>query len=241
MNIKGKTFLITGASQGIGRYLAVHFAAKAGRVIVAARNAVHLEATAERVRAVGGECLAVACDLRRPDTLEQLARRALEGAGGVDVLINNAADVTSKPFLDTSLEDIEGLVKTNVTGCLQLTRLVAPMMIARGGGAVVNVSSLAGYKPNPTQTVYSVSKAAVNGISEALRAELAPHGIAVINAALSSVAVEGDAAPGQVPVAEVARRLEQAIVRETPELFLSPITKWLMRLYKFYPPLMRLR
>lgn len=246
MRLEGSTILITGASRGIGRHLAVHFAPTASLIIVTARTEAGLRETAGMVEGAGGRCIVCVSDLGRLDTLECLAKEVRCKADRLDVLINNAADVTSKPFLDTTCEEIAGLIRANVTGCLQLCRLVAPIMMEQGGGTIVNISSLAGYKPNPAQTVYSVSKAAVNAIAEALRSDLGSKGIRLMNVALASVAAEGPPAegppkPGQVPVAEFAKRLEEAIRRDETELFLSPLTKWLMRLYRFYPPLARLR
>lgn len=242
MDFAQTTMLITGASQGIGRHLAVHFAECGANVYITARHEEGLRETAQRVQdAVRRRCAYFVSDLRRPDTLEGLVDWVQSEAGRVDVLINNAADVTSKEFLNTTLEEIDGLIRTNVTGCLQLCRLLVPEMIPCGGGMIVNISSLAGYKTNPGQTVYSISKAAVNAISESLRVELSDKGIHVMNVALSSVAAGYTPKSGQMPVAQFARILERAMQRRTKELYLSPLTKWLMRLYHFYPPLSRLR
>ena len=242
MDFASTTMLITGASQGIGRYLAVHFAEKGADVILTARNEVNLQATAQLVEdAVRRPCPYIVSDLRDTASLEALVKRIEDLDVGVDVLVNNAADVTSRPFLETSMEEIDGLIRTNVIGCLQLTRLLTPAMVERGGGMVINLSSLAGFKTNPGQTVYSISKAAVNGISDALRVELSDQGIHVMNVALSSVGVEEPLRPGQVPVARFAVELERAIHKRQDELYLSPITKWLMRLYRLYPPLARIR
>lgn len=242
MQIAHATMLITGASQGIGRYLAVYFAEKGANVVLTARHDANLRETAALAEtAAGRPCRYYVSDLRRRESLVALAGELERHADGVDILINNAADVTSKPLLDTSLDEIEHIIAANVTGCLELCRLIAPMMAARGRGMIINISSLAGYKPNPAQTVYSVSKAAVNSISEALRAELGPQGIHVMNVALASVGVAEPLRPGQVPVARFAARLERAILRDETEVFLSPMTKWLMRLYRFWPALARLR
>jgi short-subunit dehydrogenase len=233
--------LITGASQGIGRCLAVHFAPCAAELILVARSAAGLDETAAQVRSAGGHACALPADLRDPASIQRVADSIRQSGTRVDVLINNAADVTSKPLLGTSLDEIDSLIRTNVIGCLQLCRLIAPLMIEQGRGLIVNVSSLAGYKPNPTQTAYSVSKAAVNGLSDALRAELGPKGIQVMNVALASISIDQAPRPGQVPVAVFAQRLERAIERDETEVFLSVLTKWLMRLYRFFPALARLR
>jgi NAD(P)-dependent dehydrogenase (short-subunit alcohol dehydrogenase family) len=226
-----KHILVTGASRGIGRYLCSWFASRGADVIGTVRTSQN---TPEQYRTLR-------MDLKEPDSIENLAARLKESMPRLDILINNAADTTSKPLRETSFDEIDSLVRTNVTGMLQLCRAVAPWMAETGGGAIVNISSLAGYKPNPSQTAYCVSKSAVNGASDAIRAEFAPCGIRVLNVALPSIAVDGDPKPGQVPVAVYAARLERAIERGDTELFLSPITKWLMRLYHFYPPLSRLR
>ena len=237
MNVSDCTMLITGASRGLGRTLSVHFAGRGAKVVLAARSEEGLRETADLVREHGVACTHYVCDLADCASLERLAADLADAGDAVDVLVNNGADVTSRPLLDTSLEEIERLVRTNMTGMLQLTRLLAPGMLERGRGMIVNISSLAGYKPNPSQTVYSASKAGVNGISLALRAEFRNTPIHVINVALSSV---GDA-PGQVPRAQYAQRLERAIAREEHELYLSPASKWLMRVYQLWPALARMR
>ncbi len=239
MDISKATILITGASQGIGRHLAVHFAQKCAGLILTARNEANLKETARLAQ--GCPVTYFASDLANKESLVLLVESIKQSGQRVDILINNAADVTSLPFMSTSLEQIDSLIQTNVAGCLQLCRLVAPMMVEAGRGMIINSSSLAGYKTNPFQTVYSISKAAVNAISDSLRTELSPKGITVMNLAVPGVAVNGPAKPGQMPPDIFAKRLERAIENEETEVFFSPITKWLMRLYKFYPPLARIR
>jgi len=235
MNWQGETVLITGASQGIGRALALHFAPRCAMTYLVARNEERLAETVALVEKAGGACSPIVADLRDPQSLQRVAE-AVDKAG-VSVLINNAADVTSKPFQQTSLEEIDSLLRTNVIGPLQLTRLLVPKMIEQGHGAIVNVSSLAGYKANPTQTVYSISKSSVNAMSEALRKELAPSGIRVVTLALPSVALEGEPTTGHVPVAEVCASIERAIERGEREVFFSLASRWLMRLYRAFPAL----
>lgn len=243
MKLTGATILITGASQGVGRHLAVYLARNIERaeLILTARNEQNLRESARMVAEAGGECTVHPSDLRDPRSLENLADMLRRDGRGVNVLINNAADVTSKPLMQTSLDEIDNLVRTNVTGALQLCRLIIPIMQESGGGVIVNMSSLAGYKPNPSQTVYSATKTAVNGMSDALRAEFRDTPIRVLNVALSSIYVSGARRPGQVPVDVLGKKLLRAIERDSAELYLSPVTKWLMRLYKFYPPLARIR
>lgn len=225
------TVLITGATGLVGSGLARHFAARGWRVVLTARDSERLRALSTEL----GGAAAYAADLSDVVSLERLVEKL--GADGVtpDVLINNAADITSKPLLETSLAEIESIVRVNVTGPLQLCRLLAPGMVGRGSGTIVNVSSLAGYKPNPTQTVYSITKGAVNAMSEALRAELRPRGIHVVNVALMGVGV----GPGRIAVEEVGRRIERAITDKCAEVFFYLRTGLLMRIYAAFPCLAR--
>ncbi|HRI88631.1 MAG TPA: SDR family NAD(P)-dependent oxidoreductase [Candidatus Hydrogenedentes bacterium] len=228
-----KTVLITGATGVVGKGLVKHFFTKGYRVVLTARHADTLATVA--ADHAGTTCHAA--DLADIKSLERMTE-ALVSAGQVpDILINNAADVTSKPFLDTSTEEIQRQIQVNVTGTLQLIRLLAPAMIAKGGGAVVNVSSLSGYKANPAQTVYSITKGAVNAMTDALRADLGLRGVHCVNIALMGVG-EG---PGRIPVSEVAERIERAVLRGEAEVFFYRSTKWLMRLYGAFPVLKRNR
>lgn len=241
MLLSDKTIFVTGASQGIGQYLCVHFAGKCARVIGVARSESGLKETADLISDAGGRFDWHIADLSKVESLKTLAATLQGDNVGIDVLIHNAADVTSKSFEDTSLDEMDRLVRTNVTGPLQLTRLVLPLMADRRDPSIVTISSLAGYKPNPAQTVYSVTKWAVNGLAQALRADLGPKGFHVLNVALSSVGTRDTTAPGQVPVAHFAQALERAIERREDELFLSGASKWLMRLYQLYPPLAKVK
>lgn len=235
MPVNEKTILLTGATGTVGSGLATCLAARGARMLVTARRAEPLEALTSRIRSEGGLCEWCVSDLRDSESLKRLAEFACNRERPVDALINNAADTMSKPFRETTLEEIAKSIETNLTGTLQLTRLVVPAMIERGQGALVNISSLAGYKPNPAQTVYSIAKGGINAMSEALRSELKPSGILVINVALMGVG-EGSM---RIPVEAVARRVERALDRGEPEVFFYRSTRWLMRLYGLMPELKR--
>ena len=239
MELRETTILITGASQGLGRALAIYLAGQGARLILASRNETGLQETREQIagRDAASSVHTYALDLSRLGSVRALVQSIEREGLLVDVLINNAADVTSKPLLDTECEEINRLVRTNVSGPLQLTRLLLPRMIAHGRGMVVNISSLAGYKANPSQTVYSITKTAVNGMSRALAAELRGTPVRVMNVALSSV---GEGA-SQVPAERYASQLAAAIQNDAEELFLSPKSKWLMRAYQAFPGLGKLR
>jgi short-subunit dehydrogenase len=240
MNWADQTVVITGASQGIGRRLAEHFAPKCKRAIILARNGTAIASLANNLQNLGAHCDGVELDLRDPAAIAEFAARDI--CRSVDIVIHNAADTTSKPFAETSLEEIDSLMRTNVIGPLQLTRLLLPGMRERGRGAIVHLSSLAGFKPNPAQTVYSASKGGVNAMSDALRRELEPLGIRVVNLALPSVALDGAPAPGAIPVERVAAMIERAAAgSRSGDFFFSPVSRWLMRSYRAFPFLSELR
>jgi hypothetical protein len=233
---QSRTMVITGATGTVGCGLARHFATQGAQLVLTARNTERLNELARSLSPDTNRIHVKSSDLTNVDSLVAFEAFIRDTVPRVDVLINNAADVTSKPLMESSLEEIERQIHTNVTGTLQLCRLVAPIM-AEGERIIVNISSLAGYKPNPKQTVYSVSKAGVNAISNALNAELGPRGFHVVNVALMGI---GDG-PRQEPAAVFAERLEQAMNRRQHEMFLYRRTKWLMRLYGLIPALARLR
>lgn len=223
--------LITGATGTVGCGLARHFAGRGWRVILTGRDAARLDALSASL----DNAPAYAADLADAASLERLAADLRADGHSCDVLVNNAADVTSKPLLETSLEEIDRIVRTNITGTLQLCRLFGEQMATRGSGTIINISSLAGYKPNAAQSVYSITKGALNVAAEALRAELGPRGIHIVNVALMSVG----AGPKQIPVEIVAKRIDRAIEHREPEVFFHQISKWLMRLYAACPQLAR--
>lgn len=229
-----KVIAITGATGTVGQGLARHFASRGARLVLTARDQERLDALAKSLPP--GKVHAKSADLSDPDSLRALEAFLRDAFPHLDVLINNAADITSKPLMETSLEEIDAQIRTNVTGTLLLCRLLVPLM-QDGMKRIVNISSLAGYKPNPAQTVYSISKSGVNAISAALQAELRAQGFCVLNVALMGI---GDG-PRQVPVADFASRLERAVERRQHELFLYRRTEWLMRLYGLIPALARLR
>jgi NAD(P)-dependent dehydrogenase (short-subunit alcohol dehydrogenase family) len=175
LDLSGRVAVITGASRGIGAAVAQAFAGAGARVVLASRKLEGLEAVAAEIRAGGGEAVAMACHTGRAADVEALAARAEEAFGGIDVLVNNAA---TNPHFGPLLEADEGqwdkTFEVNVKGYVHAIRACVPRMRARGGGAIVNVASVAGLVPHSGLGVYGVSKAAVLMVTKTLAAELAP-------------------------------------------------------------------
>jgi NAD(P)-dependent dehydrogenase (short-subunit alcohol dehydrogenase family) len=174
-DLSGKVAVITGASRGIGAAFASAFAAAGARVVLASRKLEGLEAVAAEIRAAGGEALAVACHTGRAAEVEALAARAEEAFGGIDILVNNAASSPHfGPVLTAEEAQWDKTFEVNVKGYFHTVRSCVPRMKRRGGGAVVNIASVAGLAPHSGLGVYGISKAAVLMLTKTLAAELAP-------------------------------------------------------------------
>ena len=179
-SIAGSRILITGASQGIGQALAVTAAARGARVLAAARNAGLLAQLAEQVRARGGTIETVQCDITGPADRQKLADAAVQRFGGLDILVNNAGIGATGHFADVGAERVRAIFEVNFFGLTETTRVFLPLLKQGNRPAIVNISSIAGKRGIPARSEYSASKFAVQGFSEALRAELAKDGIDVL-------------------------------------------------------------
>jgi NAD(P)-dependent dehydrogenase (short-subunit alcohol dehydrogenase family) len=172
--------VITGAGSGIGLDLARRFVAEGASVVINGRNREKLERAR---RSLGDErrVVAVAGDVGDPATARAVAMAAREYFGGVDVLVNNAGIFGSKPFLESTVEDLERFFTTNVKGTYLMTQAIVPLMIASGGGSIINVGTTLVQQAMTTLPVSAAmaSKGGVHALTVSLAAELARHGIRV--------------------------------------------------------------
>lgn len=189
----GKTALITGAGKGIGKGIALAFAEVGANVVVAARTESEIEATAEAARAFGVEALAVPTDVLQRADLEALAKAADERFGGVDILVNNAGGGPHQPALRTSEKVFETALRFNVTQAFLLSRLVAPGMLERGHGSILNISSSLGHVVGRGFVAYGTAKAALEHMTKLLADELSPK---IRVNSISCGAIETDALRG---------------------------------------------
>lgn len=179
-DLRGKQALVTGASSGIGAAFARLCAARGADVIVTARRAENLEALAkELVDRHGVKVTVVPLDLGAPGGAAALFEKT-EGAGlRVDVLINNAGGGHHRYFVDSSWEKIEQQIQLNLLSLTELTWRFSKVMLARGGGHILNVASVGAYTPTPSYAVYSATKAFVRDVTEAIAYELRGTGVRV--------------------------------------------------------------
>jgi 3-oxoacyl-[acyl-carrier protein] reductase len=172
----GKVALITGGARGIGRATAQAFAAEGARVIVADVDADAAEATA---RALGGGAIGVAIDVSDPQSVKSVVASVLSRAERIDVLVNNAGITRDASLLKTSDEAWDSVIGVNLTGTFYMTREVAPHMVARGSGAILNASSVVGVYGNFGQTNYVATKSGVIGMTRVWARELGRKGVRV--------------------------------------------------------------
>ncbi len=176
MRVKDSIVVVTGASSGIGRATALAFATRGSAVVLAARRQPALNEVARECESAGGQALAVPTDVSDFKAVDELARRAVQRFGRLDVWVNDAAVTLFAPFLEAPLEDIRRVLEVNVIGYVHGAKAALPYMKEQGAGVIVNVSSVVGVVPQPYTHAYSMSKAAVKVLSESLRQELMLEG-----------------------------------------------------------------
>jgi 7-alpha-hydroxysteroid dehydrogenase len=181
--------LVTGASKGIGRGIALGFAEAGADVALASRTRADLERVAEEVRARGRRALVVPCDVNERGQLEALVESAWKEFGRIDVLVNNAGGSPPKPALRTSERMFEQAFHFNVTSAFLLSRLAIPRMLEGGGGAVLNISSGMSWLVEKGFVAYGTAKAALSHMTRLLAYELAPR-VRVNAIAVGAVATE---------------------------------------------------
>lgn len=178
--LKHRQAVVTGGGRGIGRAIALAFAREGADVCVTARTASEIEAVAREIEALGRRALAIPADVTDPAAVQRLRERVLGAWDGVDLLVNNAGWGVFKPVLELTLEEWESTLAVHLRGAFLCTQAFAPAMIARGGGVILNVSSMSAYRGAPEYGPYGAAKAALNHLTQTLAAELKPHRIRVV-------------------------------------------------------------
>lgn len=181
MEIRGTTALITGASRGIGRAIAIELAKQgAKRLLLVARSAERLADVAAEVQLWGTEVITLPLDLTQVVEVNVAIAQAWRNHGPIDLLVNCAGVAHQTPFLQARLPQVQEEIAVNLIGMYTVTRLIGRRMAARRQGKIVNVSSLMGKLAAPTMATYSATKFAIQGFTQALRGELAEQNVQVI-------------------------------------------------------------
>jgi 3-oxoacyl-[acyl-carrier protein] reductase len=234
VELRGARAIVTGASTGIGRAIALEFARQGASVVLAARNAERLAEVAEQIRIEGGRALVLPADVTAGGAVEALVQKCLAEFGGVDILVNNAGVGLGSLIADASEANVDAIFALNVLAAARGIRSVVPHMRAQRKGMVINISSLAGRIVLPRSGYYSATKFALTAIGDALRMEEADNGIQVMNVfpgnttsdfSRNRLAGKGRAAHQRliipVPAERVARRIARGVLRNERNVYVS--------------------
>ncbi|MBW4684580.1 MAG: SDR family NAD(P)-dependent oxidoreductase [Komarekiella atlantica HA4396-MV6] len=178
-DIAGKTVVLTGASGGIGAFIARALAKEQATVVSVSRSPKALDQICAEVNAAGGKGISIPFDLSKLEKFSVLIQEIYRLAGPIDILINNAAIEKYRPFQNYTLEDFQSILTTNLLAPMELTRLLLPTMLERNSGHIVNIASSAGKKGAPYNSIYSASKAGLIMWSDAIQQELANTNVGV--------------------------------------------------------------
>jgi short-subunit dehydrogenase len=245
MQWEGATTLITGASRGIGRAVAVAAAGQGARVGLIARDEADLRAT---LAAAGGRGAVAVADVADPDALAAAIRALEDELGPTDVLVANAGIGAYGAFADLTADEAERIVRVNVLGTVHALRAVVPGMVARRRGHIVTIGSIAGRIGSPFEAIYSATKFAGVGLTEALVVELEPYGIGVSLVNPGPVATDFGAARGHpydrarpqpVPAEDVAQAVIRAVEDDRHEVYVPRAFRPAVVIRHLVPPLFR--
>ena len=178
--LKGQTAIVTGATRGIGKAIAVMFASEGANVVVTARTEYAIDDLAGRIVQSGGSALAVTADLSIDSDLQRIADETLANYGRIDILVNNAGIIHPRiNLVDFDFELWRNVVAVNLEAVALLTALCLPSMMQRNYGKVINISSIGGRKGSKGRSAYRATKAALINLTESVAAETKPYGIDV--------------------------------------------------------------
>src|SRR5437899_7805879 len=159
-SVQGKTAVVTGGGRGIGKAIARRLAQAGANVVIASRKLENLQQTAKEFSGLPGQTLPIACHVGRAAELQNLVQETEQRLGPVDILVNNSAtNIGQGPALEVTDEALLKTIEVNVLAAMRLIRLTVPKMIERSGGAIINIASIAGLRPQPGGLVYSFTKA----------------------------------------------------------------------------------
>lgn len=220
MKIRGKRVVMTGASRGIGRAVALNLAKKGAHIVAIARGTTKLQDLKSKIKKCSGEAHAISCDITDPEMVQRACKEIVGHFGSPDILINCAGHGVWKPFMDIIDEEHRQMMAVNYWGTYRFIRAFLPGMIKRKSGKIVNISSGSGKFALPVTSGYSASKFAVVGLSEALHRELMGSGVSV--SCLNPGSVKTDF----WDEARIPQKLIPPLVRYSPKLSPKAVAHW---------------
>jgi short-subunit dehydrogenase len=247
--IEGSRALVTGASSGIGREIALQLARRGALVVGVARREERLRTLVEEIQQQGGEAASVAGDLTSAEVRQSAIKTITEHFGGLDILVNNAGVGAMGRFEQADPERLGKLLEVNFVAPVEMIRLALPLLKRSTAPIIVNVSSVLGHIAVPHCSEYCATKFALQGFSQSLRAELAAQNIDVLVVSPGTTETEffdsvvqrtGEPAwpvRHAMPAAEVARQTVRAIVRGRREIIPFAMGRWFDRVHRLAPGL----
>lgn len=217
-DLKGQVAIVTGASQGLGKAVAIALGMNGAKVICLARNADKLADTVKEIEATGGSAEAVSCDVTDRAAAAGAINDAKANHGRLDILVNNAGITRDKLARGMSDEEWDDVIATNLTSCFVCCRAAAGIMRRAKYGRIINMASISGLIGNPGQANYSASKAGMIGLTRTMSKELISRGVTVNAVAPGFIASEMTAELGDVVLDEVKKRIPAKRVGEPEDV-----------------------
>ena len=221
MKLNNKVALITGASKGIGKGIAIRYAHEGAAVIVASRSMDLLSAIADEINREGGQAHALQVDVRKSESIQGVVNRAVEKFDRLDIMVNNAGISMAHPSEDLAQEDWTRAVETDLFGVFYGCQSAARQMMKQGGGCIINITSIYGLVAAPMRAAYCASKAAGNMLTKVLASEWAAKKIrvnAIAPGYIRTELVQGVIDQGILPVDAVEKRTPQGRIGEVEDV-----------------------
>ncbi|MFN5707907.1 MAG: 3-oxoacyl-[acyl-carrier-protein] reductase [Planctomycetota bacterium] len=218
VNLSGQNAIVTGASQGLGRAMAIALGRSGARVACVARNAAKLEETVASIRAAGGQAESLAGDVSRRDVVDGIVEKVADEWGRLDIMVNNAGITRDNLLPAMSDDQWDDVINTNLRGAFLFCRAASKVMMRARYGRIINISSVSGLIGNAGQTNYSASKAGMIGLTRSLSKELAKRKVTVNAVAPGFIESEMTAALGDSILAEVAKKIPAARIGTADEV-----------------------
>ncbi len=207
VNLSEKTAIVTGASQGLGKAVALALAANGAKVACVARSVDKLNETVQQIQEAGGEAEAFACDVTDRESVDGLVDQVVEKWEKLDILVNNAGITRDTLLPRMSDDEWDAVINTNLRGCFLFARAASRYMMRARYGRIINMSSVSGIIGNPGQTNYSASKAGLIGMTRSLSRELAGRKVTVNAVAPGFIESDMTAALGDMVINEAKKRI----------------------------------
>jgi len=216
-SLKGKVAVITGGGRGIGQAIAFAFAKAGAIVVITSRKAQDLEATADEIKAFGGEAFALPALLGKAEEIKKMVDTVMEKFGRIDILVNNAG---ASPAMGSVLECDERLwdklMDINLKGAYFISQAAANIMVKQGGGKIINIASVDGFNPEPGLSIYSISKAGMRMVTRAFASELISYNVQVNTIAPGPISTKMmDSHWGHLPPEE-AQKVKESVEKMLP-------------------------